>query len=66
MAIPSCMWPLINLSPLGSPRERLSRYTPVKMTRKPLSRERVLTASDVLKPPYRIKDAHSVAVVKVT
>jgi hypothetical protein len=36
------------------------------MTRKPLSSEMVFTASVVLKPRKRIKDATSVAVVNVT
>ena len=36
------------------------------MTRNPLIRERVLTASVVLKPLKRMKEAQSVAVVKVT
>ena len=38
----------------------------MKMTMKPESREIVLTASVVLKPENRIKDAIKVAVVKVT
>jgi hypothetical protein len=36
------------------------------MTRKPERREMVLTASVVLKPPKRMKDATRVAVVNVT
>jgi hypothetical protein len=36
------------------------------MTRNPQSREIVLTASVVLKPLKRMKEAHRVAVVKVT
>lgn len=54
------------LCPSGSCRERFRRYTPVKMMRKPQSREMVLTASVVLNPWNRIKEAQSVAVVKVT
>ena len=38
----------------------------MKMVRKPHSREIVLMASVVLKPPNRMKDAVSVQVVKVT
>lgn len=38
----------------------------MKMTRNPQSREMVLTASVVLKPPNRTNDAVMVAVVKVT
>jgi hypothetical protein len=44
----------------------LRRYTPVNMTRKPLRSDKVLTASDVLKPPYKMNEAQRVAVVKVT
>jgi hypothetical protein len=51
VAMPSCRVPLIMRRPLGSPREMLRRETPVKITRKPQSREMVFTASDVLKPP---------------
>lgn len=54
------------LVPLGSRRERFNRYTPVKVTRKPHSKERVLTVSVVLKPENRMKEAQRVAVVKVT
>jgi hypothetical protein len=36
------------------------------MVRKPANKEIVLTAFVVLKPPKRMKDATSVAVVKVT
>ena len=71
LAMPSVGTPLVSLPfsrrrPSGSPRDRLSRYTPVKMTRKPQSSEMVLTASVVLKPRKRMKDATSVEVVKVT
>ena len=52
--------------PLGSIRERFRRYTPVKVTKKPQRRESVVTVSVVLNPLNRIKEAHSVAVVKVT
>jgi hypothetical protein len=38
----------------------------VKVTRKPLRRERVLTGSVVLKPEKRMKEAQRVAVVNVT
>ena len=38
----------------------------MKMTRNPVRREIVLTASEVLKPPKRINEATSVAVVNVT
>lgn len=55
-----------DLVPLGSYRDRLRRYTPVKVTRKPQSRERVLTISVVLKPLKRMKEAQRVAVVNVT
>ena len=59
--------PLDNtLAPLGSVRERLRRYTPVKMIRKPQRREIVFTGSLVLKPRKRTKEATRVAVVKVT
>lgn len=67
VAIPSCgQPPWIIRAPSGSPREILSKYTPVKMTRNPARSEIVLTASDVLKPPYRMNEATNVAVVKVT
>lgn len=56
----------IILVPFGSPRLRLSRYTPVNVTRKPDRRERVFVTSVVLKPLKRMKDAQSVAVVNVT
>jgi len=52
--------------PSGSSRERLSRYTPVKIVRNPQRREMVFTASVVLKPLKRIKEAIRVKVVKVT
>lgn len=52
--------------PSGSCRERFRRYTPVKMTRNPQSRDMVLTASVVLNPLKRMKEAQRVAVVKVT
>jgi hypothetical protein len=52
--------------PLGSSRERLSKYTPEKMMRKPQRREMVFTADVVLKPWKRRKDATRVQVVKVT
>jgi hypothetical protein len=52
--------------PLGSSRERLSKYTPEKMMRKPQRREIVFTADVVLKPWKRRKDATRVQVVKVT
>jgi hypothetical protein len=58
--------PATSLCPWGSPRERFRRYTPVKVTRKPQSNESVLTGSVVLKPLKRMKEAQSVAVVKVT
>ena len=54
------------LMPLGSSRERLRRYTPEKMMRKPQRREIVFTAEVVLKPWNKRKDATSVHVVKVT
>lgn len=57
---PSC------LLPLGSSRERLRRYTPEKMMRKPQRSEMVFTAEVVLKPWKRRHDATSVHVVKVT
>ena len=38
----------------------------MNVTRKPQTRERVPTTSVVLKPLYKIKEAQSVAVVKVT
>lgn len=63
VAIPSG-WLGFRLS--GYVRERLRRYTPVKMTRKPQRREMVFTESAVLNPLNRIKEAHNVAVVKVT
>ena len=53
-------------SPSGSSRLKFSRYTPVKMVRKPQSKLIVLTASVVLKPRNRIKEAVRVKVVKVT
>lgn len=53
-------------SPSGSPREIFKRYTPVKITKNPLRRDKVLTASEVLKPPYKTNEAQSVAVVNVT
>lgn len=52
--------------PSGSCRERFKRYTPEKIVRNPQSNEMVLTASLVLNPLKRIKEAHSVAVVNVT
>ena len=52
--------------PSGSPRERFNRYTPVNITKNPLSKERVFTASVVLKPRKRMKEATNVKVVKVT
>jgi hypothetical protein len=52
--------------PSGSWRERFRRYTPVKMMRNPQSSEMVLTASVVLNPLKRMKEAQRVAVVKVT
>ena len=52
--------------PLGSSRDRLSRYTPEKMMRKPQRREIVFTAEDVLKPWKRRHEAMRVQVVKVT
>lgn len=54
------------LLPLGSSRERLSRYTPEKMMRKPQSRDIVFTAEVVLKPWKRRHEAMRVQVVKVT
>jgi hypothetical protein len=66
VAIPSLLAPSINLCPSGSDREMFRRYTPVNMTRKPLRSDKVLTASDVLKPPYKMNEAQRVAVVKVT
>jgi len=54
------------LLPLGSSRERLRRYTPEKMMRKPHRREIVFTADVVLKPWNKRKDATSVHVVNVT
>lgn len=44
----------------------LRRYTPVNITKKPQSRDMVFTASEVLKPPYKMKEAVRVAVVNVT
>lgn len=58
--------PEIILKPLGSLRDKFRRYTPVKVTRKPQRRESVLIGSVVLKPLYRMNEAQSVAVVKVT
>ncbi len=58
--------PMSIFNPCGSARERLSRYTPVKVMRKPHSSERVLTVSVVLKPENRMKEAQRVAVVNVT
>jgi hypothetical protein len=55
-----------SFSPLGSSRERFSRYTPAKIVRKPQRREMVLLASTVLKPWKRMKEAMRVNVVKVT
>jgi len=63
---PSVAFPLSILWPSGSVVDRLRRYTPVKMTRKPQRREIVLTASVVLNPRKRMKEADRVAVVKVT
>jgi hypothetical protein len=54
------------LKPWGSVREKLRRYTPEKITRNPQRREIVFMAEVVLKPLNRMKEAHSVAVVKVT
>jgi hypothetical protein len=51
VGIPSGATPFIILCPSGSPLEILRRYTPVNITRNPLSRDNVLTASEVLKPP---------------
>ena len=53
-------------SPSGSSRLKFSRYTPVNIVRKPQSKLMVLTASVVLKPRKRMKDAVRVNVVKVT
>lgn len=66
VAIPSGRSPAAIFRPSGSVRERLRRYTPVNMTRKPLIREMVFTLSVVLNPLNRMNEAHSVAVVKVT
>jgi hypothetical protein len=66
VAMPSVPCPLSILCPLGSSLDRFSKYTPVKMVRKPQRREIVLTALVVLKPPNRINEAQSVAVVNVT
>ena len=63
---PSSRRPFSRRRPSGSSRERLRRYTPVKMTRNPHSSDIVLTASVVLKPRKSINDAHKVAVVNVT
>lgn len=52
--------------PSGSTRAVFRRYTPVNMIRKPQSREIVLTASEVLNPPNKMKDARMVALVNVT
>jgi len=52
--------------PSGSSLDRLRRYTPVKMMRKPQRSEIVLIASVVLKPWKRMKEASSVKVVNVT
>ena len=54
------------LLPLGSSRERFKRYTPEKMMRKPHNSDNVFTASVVLKPLNRMRDAKMVAVVKKT
>jgi len=58
--------PFSILRPSGSPLDKFNRYTPVKITRKPARRDIVLTALVVLNPPKRMKEAQSVAVVKVT
>lgn len=50
----------------GSSRDRLRRYTPEKIIRKPQRREIVLTADVVLKPWNKRHEATSVQVVKVT
>lgn len=52
--------------PSGSCREMFKRYTPEKIIRKPQSSEMVLTASVVLNPLNRMKEAQRVAVVNVT
>jgi len=51
VGMPSREAPFIILWPSESPREILRRYTPVKITKNPLRRDIVLTASTVLKPP---------------
>lgn len=61
---PPC--PFTRSMPVGSVRERFSRYTPVKVTRKPHISDSVLTGSVVLNPLKRIEEAQRVAVVKVT
>lgn len=66
ISVPVASVPRIIMWPLGSRRERLSRYTPVNVTKKPQSSERVLTGSLVLKPEKRMKEAQRVAVVNVT
>lgn len=58
--------PATRWCPFGSDLERLSKYTPVKVTKKPQIREIVLTVSVVLKPPKRMNEAQRVAVVNVT
>lgn len=63
---PSSIRPFRSRRPSGSPLERLRRYTPVNITRNPHSKDIVFTASVVLKPRKSIKEAQSVAVVKVT
>ncbi len=52
--------------PFGSSRERLSRYTPEKIIRKPQRSESVFTAEAVLKPWKRRHEAMRVHVVNVT
>lgn len=52
--------------PLGSSRERLRRYTPEKIIRKPQRRDTVLTVDVVLNPWNKRHEATRVHVVKVT
>ena len=54
------------MNPWGSVREKLRRYTPENITRKPQSNDIVLIAEVVLNPLNRMNDAQSVAVVNVT
>jgi hypothetical protein len=56
----------IALNPWGSVREKFSRYTPENMTKNPQRREIVFMAEVVLNPLKSMKEAHRVAVVKVT